>query len=1136
MQREAIRRLLSTLPGDVRAHPGLDPASRERLEAALRLGVEAAKTGYFEKALNILTKCAEALARAQAAQRAQAGGGDGPERTAEARGNGADPDAERSALAAEFATIAEGLSTVIDRAADPVAAKARQAVSAFRLEIDRDPKKAAALLAAMRRFVAEELGRLPVPEPQEQPAGGHFDSLVISSASPRSATEVAPHLVQVVRSDKEARLGKTLGDLGLSMAEQDQIILAVRKDGNAAVEAITKLNDLQKLKLPPGQVLPFLQMTEGSPKAYAAAVKALEKLDPDPDGLDVSTDALARIELDLLANRAELKRNREALSGLQTKMRNATTESEAGLLKELEANARALDVGEEAYEKLTKTRTAADAKKGLVDELTFGRLSPASGVVLTDDERATFIDGFGRDATVTYAALDLLGRGGEPREVAAQLGAMLKRLEGKFADETGKPLGKVDLKKVAANALRQGIRLGGDYFERFDAYLKSGRQHDPDPCTTAKRLGSTGTGDIEKKNRQVVARATAMGDAVLGDDGAPDFTSAKAGAMMDHMLFHPGSMTTYTPHLTDKMLEMKALFSGDQKDAAKAALAQANLPTADAPQRDRGLAIVSHTVNKEPDKLTDRDVKTAVLSAMMTPLSQGPVGSCFATAPVRAIRETQPVEAMKAFTKIASTGMFTAQNGRSIPAHSKPPKGENVLMRSWEYSAAAVAADEQGSRERKQLTGALFSGTEGLNLFKDSVTGASSSLNGIRAIVGASAWEGSADSKGLKSGIRAKLQKAVAQELVFEYDTSAEMTEGAGDGSSSAGAYVVAYEGKPLKTKETFIGAMKKLALKACGEPEDSEVGQKIAALLGSDAFASTLLASSKSLIGTGKDYTPWELESGGWEFQARAALHPGESERDEIVGARPVIGGSGRGTTLLTSLIDRASKSDTKMSLAATDGKDANHAFNLLLGSPDLDKLKGPDSAKKIETTLLKPGERMAKAAIPVEQAATLYLQQVRSYRSDDMEDDLISALDGALKTPPIKPMTAGELKNHLATALKPVLAAKVAAEIKTWKEGKIPKDEEVKKKRAKLEKSLAEGAGSSADAAFAEMFRPPSVDFADTNWGGPEDQIRFALAPDPASGELKVWKKNTFTGALSPAGDNWADAKWSMTKAKAS
>jgi hypothetical protein len=68
----------------------------------------------------------------------------------------------------------------------------------------------------------------------------------------------------------------------------------------------------------------------------------------------------------------------------------------------------------------------------------------------------------------------------------------------------------------------------------------------------------------------------------------------------------------------------------------------------------------------------------------------------------------------------------------------------------------------------------------------------------------------------------------------------------------------------------------------------------------------------------------------------------------------------------------------------------------------------------------------------------------------------------------------------------------------------------------------------GDSVDTALVNSMDMPEIVVADSNWGGPEGQILFVVAPDPSTGDLKMWKKDKFSGKLTPLGKNWEDANW--------
>ncbi|MFT7060716.1 MAG: hypothetical protein ACJASV_003240 [Pseudorhodobacter sp.] len=58
------------------------------------------------------------------------------------------------------------------------------------------------------------------------------------------------------------------------------------------------------------------------------------------------------------------------------------------------------------------------------------------------------------------------------------------------------------------------------------------------------------------------------------------------------------------------------------------------------------------------------------------------------------------------------------------------------------------------------------------------------------------------------------------------------------------------------------------------------------------------------------------------------------------------------------------------------------------------------------------------------------------------------------------------------------------------------------------------------------------PEVVIGDVNWGGPEGQSLFIVAPDPVTGDLVLWEKDKFSGKIKLLDKNWADGPWDTVK----
>ena len=53
-----------------------------------------------------------------------------------------------------------------------------------------------------------------------------------------------------------------------------------------------------------------------------------------------------------------------------------------------------------------------------------------------------------------------------------------------------------------------------------------------------------------------------------------------------------------------------------------------------------------------------------------------------------------------------------------------------------------------------------------------------------------------------------------------------------------------------------------------------------------------------------------------------------------------------------------------------------------------------------------------------------------------------------------------------------------------------------------------------------------------ADTNWGDAKERSLHVIAPDPTTGEAKLWKKKVPSGSMAPVPDDWLADKWQATQ----
>ncbi len=895
----------------------------------------------------------------------------------------------------------------------------------------------------------------------------------------------------------------------------------------AAAETLAKLNGAMKAYGEAGKAV-----TDARGKADVAA-KAIEELKArigDPTKLSPEE------KLKFAEESRKLINDNEAAKAELAKAIEAEKKASMDYADASDKNTEAQDEADKTKEKLGEaqaTQDAKDGKKSLIDAMAFGPLSPSGK--LSDEDKAKFAGAYGSNAKVADGMLAMAGTAKNPKALADNAAMLANTASGGFAAPDGRKLDlpKEQLDQMALNAARMGDEAGGDYFKNMDAYLKSGKQLDPDPTGGLDAPLADPKEEAKRKNKVALARTQGMSAAAVKPDGTVDFNSDAAKGQMDHMMFHPGSLQTFTPQMNMKMAETKALFDDPAtKDKANKTIADTKLPPNGAPGKNAATTLVAGSTGKDKDAVTDNDAKASVLGAMMTPLSQGPVGSCFSTAPVHAIRETDPLRAMDEYSKIATTGQFKDKGGNVYPANTSLPPGENPLMRSWEYSVATAAAEKQGSIERNNLKNGMF-GTQAPG----------KNFNAVKGIVGNAAWNDSADptTGDLVPGVKSKLEKAMASQLKFEYNAGPQVggPAGGGDGHSTDGAYEILYKGKALTSEADFLAAMKEIALAATGETDATPKGQQIVALVTSADFKSTVLAAGGS-----SNYEPWKLSGGGFEKQTAMMLDGGTLANSQVLASNsgtPPKGQTDRTTEVLGSVLS-AQKGMTKdLAPLGTTGANANHAFNTMPNHPSLDKIKDPGSADKIKKELVDPGAKIASTKLPAAQAAKFYEDQVKAQMADVPagERDLLVA---ALKNKPTADMTPGEIKSKIETELQAWRDAAAQRKTDAW-----IVEEDAKRQKAGTALLTATQKGNvlnwfktnvkdtlngATDSKFMKELAPPEVVVADSNWGGPDGQVYFVAAPDPATGDLKMWKKEMPGGKMTPLGKNWEDAMWDTVK----
>jgi len=215
-------------------------------------------------------------------------------------------------------------------------------------------------------------------------------------------------------------------------------------------------------------------------------------------------------------------------------------------------------------------------------------------------------------------------------------------------------------------------------------------------------------------------------------------------------------------------------------------------------------------------------------------------------------------------------------------------------------------------------------------------------------------------------------------------------------------------------------------------------------------------------------------------------------------------------------------------MTMVSTGGI---HAFNAVAPEGDFAKLNDPPGFdKNVKAKLVDPGLKIATQKLPKDRAAYLYgkrIDAVLPWAVDDAETDLIKA---AFATPPDTDMTPAELESYITIKLEPWKTASVNRKSNAWvvKQNPLPAPSEIRKKKADLLAAEDQKQKTAVTTMMAAEMGVPEFVIADSNWGSEADKALFVIAPDPLTGEPRMWVKWAVSGTMSPMDDKWLKTNW--------
>lgn len=769
-----------------------------------------------------------------------------------------------------------------------------------------------------------------------------------------------------------------------------------------------------------------------------------------------------------------------------------------------------------ALDACNAARQKADALRGY-DRLTKaltpgGDLSATSPIALDDTARTQFIAAMARAPVLAEYALEACKHSQHVGAVAGSLADLADLLDQSFSGTGGLRYDDPrNSESQTCRILEQGAVRGKAYLDGAVAYFQRGW-----PASDPRLEPNAATNEQAATQRGAVVAET-----ILATGDPYDLDDPAVADIIGHLNYGASAQNYATIGHTAQVESTLAFL---RTDAAKELVRTATAPT------DNGAKLVVDLMKQvhgdswtPPDPLTPELTKQALLVAMFNPVEQGSVGSCFATAGVITLREQDPERAMKIYKEAIEKGTFTPLRQRDdlraplpIPVVIEHTPGDNPITRAIEYSAATAGAALVHS----------FCATD-RDAYIDAALSQDSVIDGLQDITGDSTfWLFD----------RLQLEGALSSATTFTYDPTAPHAKKSADGSSDHGCFVasiggtVIHDADDAKGKEKFVNAAMAVFKKELAHhltTPDAEA--KLRAVVASDAFTNAFRNG---------EYALWQIPSGGFPEEVDRVLLDPDSRTEDVVPAEidpSTLTESARTLDVVSGLMDLFDGKSGNVSLFTV----GQHIFNGKPDDPSLAPILGR-SKTEIDAHFQALGAEVTGKTLPKDQVARIF-DAALAPALDEVPDDLKDAAKAELakkrpttdmKTPALNTAIA-EGKTLLWTAVE---AAITPAHVDAWATkmgGDMPGKPATEKKAAYVEalKKLPEEESVRAELA-ASVPMPAPIVLADTNWGDSRGHCSFVLAPDPATGELLMWERWDPPGRLKPAGRDWVDRNWTVTK----
>lgn len=819
------------------------------------------------------------------------------------------------------------------------------------------------------------------------------------------------------------------------------------------------------------------------------------------------------------------------------------------ILERAQGKMEGLDAADRDVE--ARLETLGRNKKILLDAARFGPLSrlAAEAVSGADEEAAakrsaavaTILDHFNDHPELALDALDLVRKVEHPDEVANGLLVVGELASKGFQhvgrNESGDLVGfqKDISREIARNALQMGGLLGHPYVEEMKLYYAT----PPQPDSLLDEQGKT----IQEPGKRGVAVTRDMAQKLFVN-GQVDFgpTNTALDETVKNLKYHPTSLLNPLFAVVGSLEDLRGKFTGPDKEQYQAALDSVTAPSQQATDRETQTAkkLVADSLGLKKDEqgkltvpITDLHAKQAVMSALLTPLAQGDVGSCFATGPVLKFKEERTLDYLKDLKQIVGEGKL----GRppqipNIPVTTELPdrNAENPLSRSHEYTVATLGACVKNAQEMRNL-GQSLTGTP-LNSFGRLVTAKQ----------------------------RRQIEANLAEKFSFAYLPEEPIGDVGADGSSTKGSWALMVGETKITRKEDFFAELKKVTREALGDDAgpNTTLGNQLDDLCdpANDTLANDMLARYNRDPDTPDDkkVSPWKMGGGSSPDGAIAVLFgdpPGQRPITTTLLEQPLpntnVLVTNKAEVLLSKLVEEGGPDKKKVTVSAQD----LHVMNFLPANKTLLALKGDQTettAEKIQKKLVEPGQKLAGKQ---SRDAATYLQ-------NRAVEALIGDFPEGLKamSPPTAPMTPREIMDNLLARVDGEIQARVQHQLQEFLKTALKNHAVALQKhnqdsennshpgpaptiatlKEKHEAGLIDAHKNGLEKKFSRVLMkemaPPEVVIADTNWGGPAGRVFHLLAPDPLDGALKLWKRTEPGGECIRESPNWLEIDWTKSE----